>query len=348
MMTDPDVEDRTEAPTPRRLREARKKGHVVLSRDLAAAVALLAAAGAFYALGPALLRGLRAGVGSSLSGIHEMTAENASPAVLGTGATLFGAAAPMALFIVAAAIAATLVQVGFLFTGETLRLRPERLDPVAGIRRLFSMPTFVGVTGGLAKGAVVIGVLAASLWQERVTLAGLSTRELPEAVAVLSGSAVALFGKMALAFLALGLIDWSYRRWQHRRDLRMSRREIQDELREFDGDPAIRDRRRAHHERLVESRMIARVAEAAVVVTDAGDLAVALRLEEGAPQVVAKGSGPVADRIRDAALAAGVAILERTDLARTLNKRGAVGAPVPPGLREQAADAVALGLEMKP
>jgi len=343
-MNDAEVEDRTELPTPRRLREARKKGQVVVSRDLAAALALLAVAGGLSVFGTSLIGGLRAGLGHSLSTIHEMVPADAPSAVVSTGATLFGAAAPLMIFVMAAAAAATLAQVGFLFTGETLRIRAERLDPIAGFRRVFSMPTFVGVAGGLAKGAVILGVLAASLWQDRATLAGLSTRELPEAPAVVAGTAIALLGKTALALLALGLVDWAYRRWQHLRDLRMSRREIQDELREFDGDPAMRDRRRAHHERLDEGQLIARVSAATVVVTDAGELAVALG---PGPVVVAKGRGRVADRIREAALAHVIPVVERTDLARALHRRGNSKGEIPAGLREGAAEAIALAQEMR-
>ena len=342
MMTDPENEDRTEAPTPRRLREARQKGQVAVSRDLAAAVALLAAAGGLHLFGPGLLGGLRAGLERSLSGLHEMGADHATSAAMSSGAGVLGVAAPFLILAMAAGIAATLAQVGFLFTGETLQLRAERLDPMNGFRRAFSMPTFVALAGGLAKGGVIVVVLAASLWQERVALAGLSARPLPEALSVLSGSAAALFWKSAIALLALGLVDWSYRRWQHGRDLRMSRREIRDELKEFDGDPAIRDRRRAHHDRLEEDRQVAKVSAADVVVTDAGDLAVALGMAEEAPLVLAKGKGGVADRIREAALAHGVPVVEKPDLARALH-RGGVSA----GLRTDAADAVTLGREMK-
>ena len=193
----------------------------------------------------------------------------------------------------------------------------------------------------MAKGGVIIVVLAASLWQERVALAGLSTRPLPEALSVLTGSAAALFWKTAIALLALGLVDWAYRRWQHLQDLRMSRREVRDELKEFDGDPAIRDRRRVHHDRLEEDRQVAKVSGADVVLTDSDDLAVALGMSEESPVVLAKGKGTVADRIREAALAHGVPVLEKSDLARALHKGVAAGT------RKDAVDAIAVGREMK-
>ena len=339
-------EDRTEAPTPRRLREARKKGQVAVSRDLAAALALLAAAVGFYLFGSGFLSGLRAALTRSLSGLHEMESGGAPAAMVSAGSAMLGAAAPLILLALAAGAAATLAQVGFLFTGDTIRLKPERLDPFEGLRRMFSMRTFVAVAGGLAKGGIIVGVLAASLWQERVALASLSTRELPEALSILTGSAIALFWKTAIALLALGLVDWGYRRWQHVRDLRMSRREVEDELKEFEGDPATRDRRRAHHAKIAESRQLASVERADVVITDSEDLAIALGFEE-VPVILARGRGPAGDRIREAALGAGVPVLERTDLARSLDRDGVPGAAVPAALREGVAEAIAVGKDMR-
>ena len=343
-------EDRTEAPTPRRLREARKKGQVAVSRDLAAAMALLAAAAGLHLFGSGFLSGLRAALTRSLSGLHEMEAGGASSAAVSTGSAMLGAAAPLMILALAAGAAATLAQVGFLFTGDTIRLKPERLDPFEGLRRMFSMRTFVAVTGGLAKGGIIVGVLAASLWQERVALAGLSTRELPEALSILTGSAIALFWKTAIALLALGLVDWGYRRWQHLRDMRMSRREVEDELKEFEGDPTTRDRRRAHHERIAESRQLASVNRAEIVLTDSEDLAIALGFESESaetPVILARGRGPSGDRIREAALAHGVPILERSDFARSLDREGVPGAAVPAALREGVAEAIAVGKDMK-
>ncbi|HEU4333050.1 MAG TPA: EscU/YscU/HrcU family type III secretion system export apparatus switch protein [Candidatus Eisenbacteria bacterium] len=340
-------EDRTEAPTPRRLREARKKGQVAVSRDLAAALALLAAAAGLYLFGPGFLSGLRSALTRSLSSLHEMESGGATAATVSAGSAMLGATAPLILLALAAGAAATLAQVGFLFTGDTIRIKPERLDPFEGLRRIFSMRTFVAVTGGLAKGGIIVGVLAASLWQERVALAGLSTKELPEALSILTGSAIALFWKTAIALLALGLVDWGYRRWQHLRDLRMSRREVEDELKEFEGDPATRDRRRAHHAQIAESRQLASVSRAEIVLTDSEDLAIALGFEADSPVLLARGRGPAGDRIREAALGAGVPILERSDLARSLDRDGVPGAAVPAALREGVAEAIAVGKDMK-
>jgi flagellar biosynthetic protein FlhB len=339
-------DDRTEQPTPRRLDEARKKGQVALSRDLTAAVTLLVGAGGLTLLGPKLVAGLSTGLSRSLSSLHEMEAGTLTASMMTTGGGLLASAAPLILLALVAAVAGSVAQVGFLFTGATLGLRPERMDPIEGLRRAFSLQTAVGIAGGLAKGAVILGVLAASLWQDRITLASLSNRPLPEALAVLPGAAFSLFGKTALALLALGVVDWAYRRWQLRRDLRMSRREIADELREFEGDPAARERRRTHRTRLDEARRLDGVAAAGVVITDDADLAVAIRRDGEDVSVVAMDRGAGGDRIRRRATEHGVATLERSDLARALYRRGAAGRAVPAGLRDESVEALEIAREM--
>ena len=340
-------EDRTEQPTPRRIREARKKGQVALSRDLTAAITLLAGAGGLTLLGPKLVAGLGSGLARSLSSLHEMEAATLTASVMTTGTALLVCAAPLIVVALVAGVAGSLMQVGFLFTGSTLALRPERLDPIEGLKRAFSLSTAVGIAGGLAKGAVILGVLAASLWQERVALASLSTRPLPEALGVLSSAGFSLLGKSALALLALAVLDWAYRRWQLHRDLRMSRREIADELREFEGDPAVRERRRTHRARLDEARRLDGVSEAGVVVTDDADLAVAIRRDGEDVVVVAMDRGAAGDRIRRAASGHGIAILERSDLARALHRRGAAGSGVPGAWRNESLQALDVARELK-
>jgi flagellar biosynthetic protein FlhB len=332
-----DSDDRTEAPTPRRLLEARKQGQVVASRDLVTAVVLLLAAGTLYAGGSGVLSGIRKGLGGSLASIHEADAST----VVKSGVALALPFAPLLLVPLLAGIAATLMQTGFLFTGETFRLKPERLDPAEGFRRAFSARTVVEIAGGLAKGTIVLGVLVVSLWQERAALAGLSLRPLPDAVGVLGGAALSMFVKAGLSLLALGLLDWAYRRWRLHRDLRMSRREVQDELREFEGNPEVRNRRRSLRARLEEARLAGRVPGSDVVVIG-GSCAVALKLENGRPVLVVSGKGGAADRIQEAAQSNGVPVIERRDLALALHRRGLVEA-----LRADAAEVVDLGRRMK-
>lgn len=353
MTSEQDAESRTEAPTPRRIREARSKGQVAHSRELAASIALLGAIGGMALAGPSLIEGLSNALRGSLENLHRMPegVDSARAAMVAAGSAFLRVAVPLILAIVAAAVASHLIQIGFLFTGDPLLPKSSRLDPGEGIRRAFSLRTGVRLFGGLFRGAVVVAVLAATLWNEWPVLLNLSQRELPDAVRVAGAIAFGLALRAGLALLALGLIDWAFQRWQHLRDLRMSRQEVRDELRRFEGDPAIRDRRRALRRRLAVQRMIPLAARASVIVTDASDLCVALRYDPesgGAPELLARGRGALADRLREVALEHGIPVIERPDLARPLNRRGEPGEEIPADLHEAAAEVLALALRLKP
>jgi flagellar biosynthetic protein FlhB len=353
MRPEQSADNRTEAPTPRRIREARSKGQVAHSRDLAAAIALLGAIGALALAGPSFVEGLTSALRGSLENLHRMPedADAVRAAIVAAGAASLRGAALLLLAIVAAAAASHLVQVGFLFTVDPILPQSSRLDPSEGMRRAFSWRTGVRLLGGLVRGAVVAAVLAATLWKEWPVLLSLSQRELPEAIQVASSTAFALALRAALALLALGLLDWAYQRWQHRRDLSMSRQEVRDELRRFEGDPAIRDRRRALRRRLAAQRMIPLAARATVMVTDAADLCAALRYDPesgGPPELLARGRGALADRLREVAMERGIPVIERPDLARPLHRRGELGEEIPADLHGPAAEVLALALRMRP
>ena len=353
MTRDQGADSRTEAPTPRRVREARSKGQVAHSRDLAASIALLGALGALALAGPSLIEGLANALRGSLENLHRMpgSGDAVRATAVSSGAVFMRIAGPLLLAILGVSVLSHLVQIGFIFTTDPLQPKASRLDPGEGIRRAFSLRTGVRLFGGLVRGAVVAAVLAATLWSEWPALQNLSTRELPEAVRLAGAITFGLALRAGLALLALGLLDWAYQRWQHLRDLRMSRQEVRDELRQFEGDPAIRDRRSALRRRLARQRMIPLVARATVIVTDTSDLCVALRYDPasgGAPELLARGRGALADRIRGVALEHGIPVIERPDLARPLHRRGELGEEIPADLHEAAAEALALAFRLRP
>jgi flagellar biosynthetic protein FlhB len=149
---------------------------------------------------------------------------------------------------------------------------------------------------------------------------------------------------MALVLAALGGLDWLWQRWRHERDLRMSRQEVKEEQKETDGDPQVRARFRRAHREIARRHMLSEVKHADVVLTNPVHVAVALRYraaEAAAPEVVAKGAGELAQKIKDAARRAGVPIVERRALARALFRSVRLGAQIPPALYRAVAEILA-------
>lgn len=350
-MADERDEERTEPASPRRREEARERGQVARSADLSSAVILLAAVLALQFLGRPLIGGLFA---SAASVLERLALVDGDPAGL---LTQFGGAftavllgfLPFVGIVLAAALAANLVQVGFLFTAKPLAPDFDRLNPVSGLVRLFSMRGLLRLVAGLLKLTIVGLVVFWTLWAERVRLVELSGRGFEPILGVAVDLMSVLSLRAALALLVLALCEYGVQRWQHERDLRMSKQEVREELKRYEGDPRIRERRRAIQQQLALQRMLLGVPQATVVVTNPTHLAVAIRYEKSmeAPVVVAKGAEQLAKRIRESALDHAVPVVERKDLARSLYRTVDVGQSIPPGLYQAVAEILAYVYRLK-
>lgn len=350
-MAEEQEEDRTEPATPRRREEARERGQVARSADLSSAAVLLAAVLGLHLAGRPLIEGLFASTREVLAGLEGVDGDPAALAVRFGGAftaVLLGFL-PFVGIVLAAAAGANLFQVGFLFTAEPLLPDLDRLNPVSGLGRLFSVRGLVRLVGGVLKLGIVGLVVFWTIWVERTSLIELSGRGFEQ----IPGITVDLMGTLslraALALFALAVAEYGFQKWQFERDLRMSNRELREELRRYEGDPRMRERRRAVQRQLALERMVLAVPEATVVITNPTHLAVEVRFEKPmeAPVVVAKGAERLARLIRESAMEHGVPIVERQDLARALYRGVDVGQAIPSALYRAVADILAYVYRLK-
>ena len=314
-----DAEDRTEAPTPKRVERARSEGQVPLSRDAVGLATLLCAtvAGmlALPAMGAEWLRAVRVSLSAGAAGTADALGAQ-SLAVLRVGALT---ATPVLLAVAVAAVAATMAQTGGLVHGKALAPSLSRINPLSGLKRLFGLKGAAEVARGLAKMAVV----GAAVWHA-LDLDALQAALHRPAGGLLQDFGAALLRLLlhaaaALAVLAAADVFWV--RWQHMRQLRMSREDMRQEMRESEGDPHVKARQRQLRQGKARRRMLAAVPKAAVVVTNPTHYAVALAYEQGQsapPRIVAKGVDAMAARIREAAAEHGVPIVPSPPLARAL------------------------------
>lgn len=325
---------RTEQPTPRRLREARRRGELGVSRELPAAAALGAGLAAVAVGGPWAVAQLSRAIQGSLV---TCAAEAASPSAAAAGALLLLArvAAPFLLVPAAAAAAVASLQAGLLVSLEPLRFRLERLDPSKGLRRLLSTASLGQVAVGLAKAAVTVALLAG--W---VDWHGRSIAQAPRLGVAALWRALPLGSlclRLSLTALAFGTIDLALSRRRHRRSLMMSRDEVRREAKEDEGDPQHRAERRRLHRAVLEA---APISTATVVVVNPTHVAVALshrREADEAPRLLAKGTGADAARIRSTARRAGVPVVRDVALARALFRLADVGDEIPAELFDATA-----------
>lgn len=312
-----DAEDRTEAPTPKRMERAREEGQVPLSRDAVGAATLLGATVvgmlALPAMGTEWTRALRVAL-SAGAATDALGAQSLAVLRVGLLTVL-----PVLLAVAVAAVAATMGQTGGLVHGKALVPSLSRIDPISGLKRLLGPRGIAEVLRGLAKMALV----GAVLWR------GLDLDALQAALHRPAGGLLGDFGAALLRLLlaalaALAVVagaDLAWVHWQHRRRLRMSREDLRQETRESEGDPHVKARLRRLRESRARRRMLAEVPKAAVVITNPTHYAVALAYEQGQdapPRIVAKGVDEMAARIRAAATEHGVPIMPNPPLARAL------------------------------
>ncbi len=345
-MPEETVGERTEEATPRRREEARERGHVARSVDLSASVVLLGGLLLLYFLTPKLISDL-----SRLMGVlfenctaAELSAEEL-PAYLRLGVSMLSRSLiPYVLALACIALSVNFLQTGFVFSAYPLRLDLEKLNPISGIRRMVSLRGGVRAVISIMKVVVLGAVAYVSFRSEIRRLPSLLEMEIWDVLRYGIRASFFMGARLALALLILGLLDYMYQRWQYEQDIRMTRQEVRDELKRMEGDPLMRERRRAVQRQLALQRMMHRVPEADVVITNPTRIAVAiLYMAErmNAPRVVAKGAGHVAERIMGIAKRHRVPIVENRMVAQTLYRNVDVGREIPPEVYVAVAEILA-------
>jgi flagellar biosynthetic protein FlhB len=219
-----------------------------------------------------------------------------------------------------------------LIAPEALQPQFGRLNPLSGFRRIFSVAALMRLGVSLAKLAIVVGIAVWSIGAILPQVSQLIGLAPGATLVFMEGALVKLAFQVSAALVFLALLDFLYQRWRLEQDLKMSRQEIRDEMKEMEGNPLVRQRRREAHKKVAQARELHRVQTADVVVTNPTEIAVAIKYDPAkmpAPVVVAKGMGVIAARIRRIAIENRVPIIERKELARSLYRTSKVGQPIP-------------------
>jgi len=338
--------ERTEPASQRRLDEAREQGQVARSPELSTFAVLLAAGGGLMLTGPGLIESLARVMRSGLTlerqasfDTGQMTERLYHAAV---GALL--GLSPVLLVVVAAAIIAPMLLSGWLFTFQPVRPDFGRLNPAGGLSRILSWLGLVEFGKAIFKTLVIGGVAAWVVWAHRAEMMGLISEPVEPGLRHLAH--LLGFGFLAIsgALVLVVLVDVPFQIWDHGRQLRMTKDEVRQEVRESEGNPEVKARIRSLQREATRSRMMSEVPKADMIVADAGRYAVALKYREGvtrSPRVSAKGALRVADRIVDLARDTHVPILQAAALARALFAHANIGQEIPTALYDAVAEALA-------
>lgn len=344
--------EKTESASPRRLEKAREDGDVARSRELVTLVILGAGISGLWltsgslgtTFGGALQHGLQFDRKSAFDASHMLTQ---------TGSMVLEALLAIAPFfgmMMLAALVGPIILGGWLFSTKAIAPKFSKLNPLAGIGRMFSTQSLAELTKALAK-SLLVGVVA--WWVisghvgDMVALMGEPAhRALPHAIRMV----VVDCAVIAATLVIVAMIDVPYQLWSHAKKLRMSREDLRQEHKESEGDPHVKANIRRMQQQVAKRRMMAEVPKADIVVTNPTHFAVALKYRDGdmrAPRVVAKGSDLVAQRIRELAKEHNVAVLEAPPLTRALFKHTRLGDEIPAGLYTAVAEVLAWVYQLK-
>jgi flagellar biosynthetic protein FlhB len=337
--------EKTEQPTPRRLEEALKRGQIARSAEVQTALVLLGGLAALVFTGQESWNQL---VGATVASFGHLHDTQLSPGAL-QGYAINGAlvllkcAGPVVIATVLGGLLAGAMQNRFNTASEALTPEWNRLNPIEGFKRLFSMRSAVPTGISIAKFAVIIALTfteVRSILDDPIFATSVGVARM---AAFMAQTSLRIFLRVCLALLVIAAADYGYQWWRTQRDLMMTKEELKEELKNSEGNPQIKAARRRRRA-ISKKKSLAEVPKADVVVTNPTHIAIALRYDRKtmrAPRVVAKGIRLNAERIREIARQHQVPIIENKPLARLLFKHGRVGGEVPASLYAAVAEVLA-------
>ncbi len=351
-MADEAFEERSEQATPKRREEARKKGQIAKSRELASVSVLLAGLFTIYWTSAFFYHNINATLRYYLRHIGSIAINDANVIGLSFLAVKQFAIimAPILLAVFIIAILSNVLQFGFIFSGEAIKPKFSKINPLEGFKRIFSLQSLVELIKSLLKVAVVGYVAYSTVVGEFGTLPLMLQKGPFQIIAYLGGVSFEIFWKSCAVILLLSILDYMYQRWEFEKSIKMTRQEIKEEHKQTEGDPHVKARIRSIQREMARRRMMAEVPKADVVITNPTRLAVALKYVPGemeAPKVTAKGSGLVAKRIKEIARENDVPVVENKPLAQSLFKHCKIGDLIPESLYKVVAEVLAYVYRLK-
>jgi flagellar biosynthetic protein FlhB len=348
------AQERTEKPTPRRRQKARERGQVVASRELNSVIVLFTALFVLKIFGPAIIDRqlefikmilrdyIQANALSGVTFTHNILVDSMlflSRAIL-----------PIVAGVFLAGIVSNFLQVGFVFSLKPIYPDLNRINPLQGIKRIFSRRSLMELIKSILK-IFIVAYVTFSVIKSRInTFPLMLDMSMEDSAKFLTNTAFDIGFKSALALLVLAVFDYIFNRREHEKSLMMSKQDIKEEYKEMEGNPQTKTRIRQIQRQISRRRMMHDIKNADVVITNPTHIAVALMYDADttlAPILIAKGRDKLAQKIKDIAEIEGVPIVENKSLARVIYKSVDIGEAIPEKLYNAVAEILAFVYSMK-
>jgi len=346
-------QERSEQPTTKRIQESREKGQVCKSVEVSTSLLFLGTLISFYFYFPVVASKLEALVSSYLQntsawdGSSEELVTIFQKAIINLGIIVI----PLLVVFLAIGVASNFIQIGVIFSGEPIKPKLSKINPIKGFKNKFfsirSLQTLIKTILIL----LVIGFASyRAIRRELPVFPPLIDHDTSVIVLTYFRSILHLLWDVLWVFIIIAIADYTFQKWQHTKDLMMSKQEVRDEMKHIEGNPLIKSRIRSIQLHMARRRMMREVPKADVVITNPTHLAVALHYERGkmiAPVVLAKGAGVVAEKIKSIARSSSVPIVENKPLARALFTSVNIGESIPEQWYKSVAEVLAYVYRLK-
>lgn len=327
------ADEKTEKATPKKQQDTRKKGQVPKSQDVNTGFLLLFVFGALFLFGD-YMKGTMIGMYKLAFNEHihrDLTEAQTHSIFVEMTVEITKIIAPIMGVAVVAGIASNLLQVGVMFTGEPLKADLKKLDPIKGAKRIFSARALVELLKSLLKISMVGVITFAIIWVNKDQMMMMSQKSVDVALAFFGTITIIMGLASALALLILSVLDYTYQRYDHEKNIRMSKKDIKDEHKNMEGDPQIKAKIKEKQRQMSAARMMSEVPGADVVITNPTHYAIAIKYDEtkaDAPMVVAMGVDFLALKIKEIAKSHDVVTVENRPLARALYQHSEIDRPI--------------------
>ncbi|MFA6431063.1 MAG: flagellar biosynthesis protein FlhB [Candidatus Margulisiibacteriota bacterium] len=345
--------DKSEEPTPHRLREAREKGQIAKSKEVTTAVLLLFTYAMFRYLGEYIWSNLA----DTTQILFQLIPQAKEFDIAFAGYILLIALRGMAFVLLPIFISIFIVsfitesmQTGFVFAADPLSPKGERINPIEGFKRMFSMQGLVELVKSMLKIFIVFYIAWYAVKDELPKIVGLIESEPWDGLLIGGNIVYTIAMRVGIFYIIIAILDYFYKRWEYMRNLKMTKQEIKEEYKRLEGDPMVKQRMRDLQRQVAQQRMMAAVPQADVVVTNPTHIAVALKYDQKkgkAPILLAKGERKIAEEIKRIAEAHEITIIENVVLARSIYKTTRVNKEVPSELYQAIAEVLAYVYKIK-
>ncbi|MFV0440911.1 MAG: flagellar biosynthesis protein FlhB [Lachnospirales bacterium] len=346
--------EKTEEATSKKREKSRDEGQVAKSQDISTAILFIVGFFTLNLLSGYIYRNVQNIMVSSLSIIDEWDEifvanyfnEYLASVAIDTAITVL----PFMLVVLVVGVITSVVQVGWKVTGKPLKPKLNKLNPISGFKRIFSMRAIVELVKNIAKLSVILLVVYNVIKDDIIKIYLMFDYGLSNSVAIYGDLAIRMGISVGAVFMIIGIFDLIYQRWKHNKDLKMSKQEVKDEYKESEGNPEVKAKIRGKMREAAMRRMMQDLPTADVIITNPTHISIAIKYdrdEGGAPKVIGKGVDFLALRIREVAKENDIPIVENKPLARTIYANVDIDAEIPPDLYQAVAEILAYVYKLK-